>query len=145
MTKILAIDPGSSKCGIVIADLEEKIVYEAVVLQSNLLFEYLQRKYLFEKDYRFLIGNGTSSEKIIKILKKFASNVIIVDEKNTTFRAKERYFELFPLIGIKSLLPREIFLLNKNLDALAALIILEDHYKCKFDLLEDNYFKTWQK
>jgi len=42
-------------------------------------------------------------------------------------------------------MPREIFLLNKNLDAISALIILEDYYKTKFSLNQNIDFKTWQK
>ncbi len=145
MKKAFAIDPGISKCGIVIADLEKKIVHEALVLNSDLLFEYSKKTFLREKNIQFLIGNGTSSKKHLSDLKKFASDIVIVEEKNSTYRAKLRYFDLFPLRGIKSIFPREFFILNKNLDALAALIILEDYYKCKFDLSEGIVSKTWQK
>ena len=53
--------------------------------------------------------------------------------------------EIFPLFGIKSFLPREIFILNKNLDALAALIIMEDYFNIKFDNNEKINTKTWLK
>ena len=72
-------------------------------------------------------------------------NVIIAEEKNSTFRAKQRYFEIFPLLGIKCFLPREIFILNKNLDALAALIIMEDYFQVKFDFSKKIKTKTWLK
>ena len=75
----------------------------------------------------------------------FKKEVIIFEEKNTTFRAKERYFELFPISGLKFLIPREVFILNKNLDAISALIILEDYYKKKFTLNQDVDSKTWLK
>ena len=71
--------------------------------------------------------------------------MIIVEEKNSTYKAKKRYFEVFPLIGIKSFLPREIFILNKNLDAFAALIIMEDYYNCEFVFSKKICTKTWQK
>ena len=80
-----------------------------------------------------------------KELITFFPNLIIAEEKNSSYRAKQRYFELFPLKGIRSFLPREIFILNKNLDALAALIILEDYYKYKFDITEVIGIKTWLK
>ena len=103
MNKVLAIDPGISKCGIVIADIELKKVSE------------------------------------------FTPNLIIAEEKNSTLRAKERYFEIFPIKGLKKLLPREILILNKNLDALAALIIMEDYYKYKFEISDLTDTKTWLK
>jgi len=78
-------------------------------------------------------------------LNEFVPDLIIAEEKNSTYRAKKRYFEIFPLKGIRSFLPREIFILNKNLDALAALIILEDYLQIKFDVSEKIKTKTWLK
>tara|TARA_B100000524_G_scaffold71290_1_gene32793 strand:- start:182 stop:619 length:438 start_codon:yes stop_codon:yes gene_type:complete len=145
MSKVIAIDPGISKCGVVLADINERKVYEALVIKSNLLLEYAQKKYQKEKNLQFLIGNGTSCKNYIKDLKLISSNLIIAEERNSTYRAKQRYFEIFPLLGIKCFLPREIFILNKNLDALAALIIMEDYFKIKFYDSEKINIKTWQK
>ena len=86
MKKAFAIDPGISKCGIVIADLEKKIVHEALVLNSDLLFEYSKKTFLREKNIQFLIGNGTSSKKHLSDLKKFASEVINEGNTKTTFK-----------------------------------------------------------
>ena len=145
MSKVIAIDPGISKCGLVIADIKEKKVHKAIVIKSSLLLNYVKKIYQKEDKLQFLIGNGTSSKNHIKALNKIASNIVIAEEKNSTYRAKSRYFEIFPLEGLKSFLPREIFILNKNLDALAALIILEDYYKLKFDVTEIIGIKTWLK
>ena len=145
MSRVIAIDPGLSKCGVIVADIKEKRVYEAVVIKSNLLLKYVKKKYQSEENVRLLIGNGTSSKNYIKYLIQFEPDLIIAEEKNSTFRAKQRYFEIFPLLGIKSLLPKEIFILNKNLDALAALIIMEDYFQFKFDFSEKVKTKTWLK
>ena len=145
MPRVLAIDPGISKCGVVLADISEKKVYEAIVISSHLLYKFVKTKLQNEKKLQFLIGNGTSSKKYIKELKKLVPNTIIAEEKNSTFRAKQRYFEIFPLQGIKCFLPREIFILNKNLDALAALIIMEDYFQIKFECNEKIDTKTWLK
>ena len=145
MSKVIAIDPGISKCGVIIADIKEKKVYEAEVIKSHLLLKYVKKKYQSEKNVQLLIGNGTSSKNYIKYLNKFEPDLIIVEEKNSTYRAKQRYFDIFPLLGIKRFLPREIFILNKNLDALAALIIMEDFFNIKFDVSEKIMTKTWLK
>ena len=145
MSRVIAIDPGKAKCGVTIADLKEKKVFEAVVIKSNLLLIYLKKKHKKEKNIQFIIGNGTSSSKFIKDINDLSNNLIITEEKNSTYRAKQRYFEIFPLKGIKRILPREIFILNKNLDALAALVILEDYFKCKFEVSEKIKTKTWLK
>ena len=145
MHKVIAIDPGTFKCGITIAELKNKKVYEALVIQSNLLLKYAKKIYQEEDSLQFLIGNGTSSENLINALNQLVPNLIIVEEKNSTYRAKQRYFEIFPLQGLKTFLPREIFILNKNLDALAALIIMEDYYKCRFNVSNRIDTKTWLK
>tara|TARA_B100001029_G_scaffold40674_1_gene31638 strand:- start:467 stop:904 length:438 start_codon:yes stop_codon:yes gene_type:complete len=145
MSRVIAIDPGISKCGLTIADLKEKKVYEALVIKSNLLLKFLKKNYQNENNLEFLIGNGTSSKNYVKELRYLFPKLIIAEEKNSTYRAKQRYFEIFPLRGIKCFLPREIFILNKNLDALAALIIMEDFFKCKFDFSQKVDIRTWQK
>ena len=145
MNKVVAIDPGLSKCGVIIADIGEKKVYEAEVIQSDYLLKYVKNKNQNDLNLQFLIGNGTSSKNFITALNKIIPNLIIAEEKNSTYRAKERYFEIFPIRGIRNFLPREIFLINKNLDALAALIIMEDYYECKFQMSRLTSTKTWLK
>jgi RNase H-fold protein (predicted Holliday junction resolvase) len=145
MSIVIAIDPGLSKCGVVIADIKEKRVYEAVVIKSHLVLKYVKTKYQSEKNVQLLIGNGTGSKNYIKYLNKFEPDLIIAEEKNSTYRAKQRYFDIFPLIGIRCFLPRELFILNKNLDALAALIIMEDFFNIKFDVSKNIKTKTWLK
>ena len=145
MSRVIAIDPGNSKCGVIEANISEKKVYKAVVLSSHLLLEYVKKKYKKETDLLCLIGNGTSSKKYIKDLNQLLPNVIVAEEKNSTYRAKQRYFEIYPLKGIKCFLPKEIFIFNKNLDALAALIIMEDYFKVKFYFSEKINPKTWLK
>ena len=145
MNKAIAIDPGLSKCGLVVADIKQRKVNQALVIKSNYLLTYVKRFQEEEDKVQFLIGNGTSSQKYINTLNKFIPNLIIANETNSTVRAKERFFEIFPIKGLKNLLPREIFLLNKNLDALAALVIMEDYYSCKFEISRLISTKTWLK
>tara|TARA_A100001388_G_scaffold193696_1_gene146007 strand:- start:26 stop:463 length:438 start_codon:yes stop_codon:yes gene_type:complete len=145
MFKLLSIDPGKNKCGLVLAEISEKKVYKAIVIESKLLKDYVRNLNTVEDISKIIIGNGTTSRQIRKELDFFKKEIITFEEKNTTFRAKTRYFELFPISGLKSLLPREIFILNKNLDAISALIILEDYCKMKFTLSQNISFKTWLK
>ncbi len=145
MPKLISIDPGKSKCGLVLAEISEKKVYEAIILKSGLLDNYVRNLISNEDVSEIVIGNGTTSYEIREKLHFFKKEIITFEEKNTTYRAKARYFELFPICGFKLLLPREIFILNKNLDAISALIILEDYCKIKFTLNQNLDFKTWLK
>ncbi len=145
MGKLLSIDPGKRKCGLVLAEISEKKVYKAIILKSELIGDYVRDLDNYEDISKIVIGNGTSSREIIKKLDFFKKEINSFEEQNTTFRAKERYFELFPIRGLKFLIPREVFILNKNLDAISALIILEDYCKIKFSLNQNLDFKTWLK
>jgi len=145
MPRVISIDPGKSKCGLVLAEISEKKVYKAIILKSELLENYLRHLINVEDISQIIIGNGTSSKETREKLNFFKKEIITFEEKNTTFRAKSRYFELFPISGLKILLPKEVFILNKNLDAISALIILEDYCKIKFTLNQNIDFKTWLK
>ena len=145
MPRVITIDPGKSKCGLVIAEISEKKVFKAIILKSELLENYVRNLIAAEDISQIIIGNGTTSKEIREKLYFFKKEIITFEEKNTTFRAKARYFELFPISGLKFLMPREVFILNKNLDAISALIILEDYCKTKFTLNQNMDFKTWQK
>ena len=145
MTRVITIDPGKSKCGLVLAEISEKKVYEAIILKSELIENYVRDLNDVEDISKIIIGNGTTSRVIMKKLDFLKRKIITFEERNTTYRAKARYFELFPIKGIKLLIPREVFIINKNLDAISALIILEDYYKIKFTLNQNIDFKTWLK
>ena len=145
MFKLLSIDPGKIKCGLVLAEISEKKVYKAIIIESILLKDYVRNLDSIEDISKIIIGNGTTSREIRKELDFFKKEIITFEEKNTTFRAKTRYFELFPISGLKCLIPREVFILNKNLDAISALIILEDYCKIKFTLSQKIDLKTWKK
>jgi RNase H-fold protein (predicted Holliday junction resolvase) len=145
MPRVITIDPGKSKCGLVLAEVSEKKVYKAIILKSERLENYVRNLIAVEDISQIIIGNGTTSREIREKLYFFKKEIITFEEKNTTYRAKARYFEIFPISGLKFLMPREVFLLNKNLDAISALIILEDYCKTKFTLNQNIDFKTWLK
>ena len=145
MTKYICIDPGKCKCGLIFADFKSKRVMKAIVLESGYLVQNIKTFMGKDKNIKVLIGNGTTSKQHVKSLSFLENNLTIVEEKNTTYRSRQRYFEIFPIKGIKRFLPRDVFLRNINLDAISALVILEDYLNCKFTLNCDNLSKTWMK
>ena len=145
MLKIISIDPGKYKCGLVLAEINKKKVYKAIIIKSELVRDFVRNLNTVQDISKIIIGNGTTSKEIREKLDFFKKDIIIFEEKNTTYRAKSRYFELFPISGFKFLIPREFFIINKNLDAISALIILEDYCKIKFNLDQNTDFKTWMK
>ena len=145
MCKLIAIDPGKCKCGLVLVDINKKKVDQAIVINTEILPKYVKTLKRVENISKVIIGNGTTSKENIEKLKFIKKDLILFEEKNTTYRAKKRFFELFPIRGLKNLLPKELFIINKNLDAVSALIILEDYCNDKFTLSKDIDIKTWLK
>ena len=145
MFKVISIDPGKCKCGLILAEISEKKVYKAIILKTELLENFVRNLNTVENISKIIIGNGTTSKDIKEKLDFLNKEIITFEEKNTTYRAKTRYFELFPIKGFKNFIPREVFILNKNLDAISALIILEDYCKIKFSLDRNLDTKTWMK
>ena len=98
MSRVITIDPGKSKCGLVLAEISEKKVYEAIILKSELLKNYVRNLIAAEDISLIIIGNGTTSREIREKLHFFKKEIITFEEKNTTYRAKARYSNFFQLV-----------------------------------------------
>ena len=145
MLKLISIDPGKCKCGLVLVDINTKKVDQAIIINTQSLPEYVKNLHSFENVSKVIIGDGTTCKENLERLDFIKKDLIICGEKNTTFRAKERYFELFPITGLKMFIPKDFLILNKNLDAVSALIILEDYCNTKFTFSKNIDIKTWMK
>ena len=64
MPKVITIDPGRIKCGLVLAEISEKKVYKAIILKSEFLDNYVRNLITAEDISQIIIGNGTSSREI---------------------------------------------------------------------------------
>jgi len=83
MPRVITIDPGKSKCGLVLAEISEKKVYKAIILKSELLENYVRNLIIAEDISQIIIGNGTTSREIREKLHFFKKEIITFDEKNT--------------------------------------------------------------
>ena len=123
MFKLLSIDPGKYKCGLVVAEISEKKVYEAIILKSESLVDYVSNLVKAEDISKIIIGNGTNSKEIRVKLNFLKKEIITFEEKNSTYRAKARYFEIFPIRGLKFLI--QLLLMAKTI------YLIEDGYHLK--------------
>ena len=144
MSLLISIDPGNSKCGILLADIKNRVVIEAGIVPINSFFELLS---LFNKKYvidKVIIGNGTNSNYLVKELKKEKiNNLFFVNEKGSTFRARFRYWEIWPPKYLLSFFPKGLLFPPENLDAVVALILLEDFLNQKLTWPENVNLKVW--
>ena len=66
-----------------------------------------------------------------------------VNERGSTLRARFRYWEIWPPNYFIRWLPKEILFPPENLDAVVALILLEDFVKYNLSWPENVEIKIW--
>ena len=126
MSRVAGLDPGRSKCGLVLVDSASACVQTGLVLPRNNVVHQLERWRQEASLQLILIGNGTGSGGWLERLKPIAE-VQSVDEQGTTLRARRRYWQLWPAQGWRRLIPEGLRLPPTDLDAIAALVMVEDH------------------
>ena len=144
MSNILAIDPGKKKCGLLLADLDFGIVLYGRVVDYSAVIALIERWRSKEHFDSIILGNGTSSQFWQKKLKGLAP-IEVVEEKGTTLRARERYWELWPPGIWLRWLPRGLIVPSTHLDAVAALVLLEDYLNQKLEWPGHSDFRIWRE
>ncbi len=144
MNKVISIDPGHEKCGLLLADIDELKVISGKIVKKSFVMELLtswMKNYLIDL---IVLGNGTTSNYWqIKMQKYQAYPIKLVDEKMTTLRARSRYLELCPPKFPISLFPRSLILPPKNLDSVVSLILIEDYFEKQFEWKGPIEVRTW--
>ena len=144
MSIYISIDPGNKKCGVLLADCESGKVIKAGIAS---LSKFVDLVALWNQDYNIsniIIGNGTNSKYIEnKLNQKNIFKLNYVNERGSTLRARFRYWEIWPPNYFIRWLPREILFPPENLDAVVALILLEDFLKYTFSWPKSVNIKTW--
>ena len=132
MKRILSIDPGQKKCGVLQADMEDLVVISGKIVKSSSLIALINSWNETNPFDLILLGNGTTSKYWeSELLANQLSQVKLVDETSTTLRARWRYMELCPPKFILKWLPKTLLLPPENLDAVVALILIEDYFDKK--------------
>tara|TARA_B100000945_G_scaffold105522_1_gene83618 strand:- start:636 stop:1073 length:438 start_codon:yes stop_codon:yes gene_type:complete len=144
MSLFISIDPGSKKCGLLLADFKSGKVIEAGIASINKFSDLVS---LWNEDYiisKVIIGDGTNCKYIENELKrKNILNFDYINEKGSTLRARFRYWEIWPPNFFIRCLPKQILLPPENLDAVVALILLEDFLEYSFTWPEKVDIKIW--
>ena len=122
---LAALDPGRSKCGLVRTDPGRTHLDEALILDPAGCRAALIRWHQQQPLAGVVLGNGTGSRQWQRDLAGLALPVLLVDEWGTTLAARQRYWQLWPSQGWRRLVPMGLRLPPRDLDDLAAQILLE--------------------
>lgn len=127
---VLAIDPGASKCGMALVQrdgdgnlqlLWRKVSPRAAVVAN---IEEASEVQAFSV---LIIGSGTTSKSLLEIIRQaFPSvGILVVDEKDTTMQARERYWEHVQRRGWRKLMPASFQVPPEAFDDFVAMILAE--------------------
>ena len=122
---LAALDPGRSKCGLVRTDSRRLQVEEALILPPEQCRDMLAAWHDQGLLVAVVLGDGTTSRSWCRTLAGLQIPTRLVDEWGTTLAARERYWQLWPARGWRRLLPRGLRVPPRQLDDLAAQVVLE--------------------
>ncbi|MDD4160146.1 MAG: endonuclease [Synergistaceae bacterium] len=135
------IDPGRYKIGIAFAE-GDRLLFSAIIPKSSedILYNSLKEKNWEALDQwkkegntkclegleleKICLGNGTSSEEISSRLEG-TCDLEITDEYGTTLKGREMYWKLHPPKGFWKLVPRSLRTPPRDIDDLAAWMIIK--------------------
>lgn len=127
---VLAIDPGTDKCGLALVrrspDGELELKWRKIVARADVV--QAMRELEGEHPFSMLIvGSGTGSKVLCTEIREAfpALGVLLVDERDTTLHARERYWEFNPRRGWRRLLPASLQVPPEPVDDFVAYILAE--------------------
>ena len=139
---VAGLDPGLSKCGLVLANRLAQQIQQAAILCPSQTLSWLQ--YWQTQGLRTLvIGNGTGSKPLLSRLGDLDLTLELVDERGTTLAARQRYWELFPPRGLAKLIPLGLRIPPRDLDDLAAQLLLERQLGHRLQRQVEPVLRTW--
>jgi RNase H-fold protein (predicted Holliday junction resolvase) len=134
MAPILGIDPGTRKCGYAVIETALSPPLALGIVEVEKLGARLAELTALFTIRAVALGGGTHAEVIGDMVRAAGLPLTIVDETETTLRARARYFQAHPPVGWKRFVPRGLLLPPCPIDDFAALLIaerfLEHEKKC---------------
>lgn len=135
---LLAIDPGRAKCGLAVVQGPDPIFcLERKIVETERLTLAVGELLIRRPDVQqILLGNATHSATLRKALVAAFPTIPLelVDEWNTSVRAKARYVAENPAPGWRRLLPASMRSPEVPYDDYAALLLAEDYFLENLDI-----------
>lgn len=128
---IIGFDPGRDKCGLAVMDNHKEILFRSVVDSSRAiaLIQDLIAKY---SPSLLVMGNQTTSKQWKAQLEDNINlSIILVDEKNSSLEARDRYWSFNPPQGFGKLMPLGLRVPPEPIDDIVAVILIERYWQTK--------------
>lgn len=138
---LAAVDPGRSKCGVVLAELAGPSLLAAAILppeETGILLGRWRDQGLEE----VLLGDGTGSADWRRRLAAAGLAVQLVEERGTTLEARRRYWDLEGSRHWRRWLPAGLRLPPRDIDDVVAQLLLERRLGCR---LQRPALEVWRR
>jgi RNase H-fold protein (predicted Holliday junction resolvase) len=122
---ILGIDPGTRKCGYAVLTKPGEAPATIGIVDAGSLAGMVTELLMQYPIEAIALGSGTNAPPLAAQIAGCGVPVHIVDERETTLRARARYFDDHPPRGWKRWVPRGMLLPPRPIDDYAALLIAE--------------------
>lgn len=123
---ILGFDPGRDKCGLALGENTGNILLHKVIT-SDIVIATIQQWCMDYDVAQIVMGNQTTSKQWRDKLRKNFANIpiMMVDERNSTLEARDRYWELYPPRGFMRLVPKGMRIPPRPIDDIVAILLIE--------------------
>lgn len=122
---ILGFDPGRDKCGIAITDKQGRVKYHQVIESEAVISAIQALSGQFQLEL-IVMGNQTTAKDWRKRLENNLSlPIIMVDERNSSLEARDRYWQMYPAQGLRRLIPLGMRLPPRPIDDIVAILLIE--------------------
>ncbi|WP_299487587.1 Holliday junction resolvase RuvX [Acaryochloris sp. IP29b_bin.137] len=124
---ILGLDPGRDKCGLAVMGADHVVHWHQVITAAQVI-ESIETLYQTYPISLLVMGNQTTSrEWDQKLRHHFSSSLrmVKVDERYSTLEARSKFWQMYPPKGLGGLIPRRLRSINRPIDDIVAIILIE--------------------
>jgi RNase H-fold protein (predicted Holliday junction resolvase) len=127
---IIAIDPGTKKCGYAVVDSNLSVLQRKVAVTEKIT-ESVRESFRVYKAEKIILGNGTNYKQIEKKLRENFPQlkIILIEEDFSTLEARKKYFEAHPPRGIFKIIPLSLRVPPCHYDDFVAVLLAEKYFR----------------
>jgi RNase H-fold protein (predicted Holliday junction resolvase) len=123
----LGFDPGRDKCGMAVLETNHCVHYHEVILSDDATEKLVSLCQQFPIE-QLIIGNQTTAKQWKAQLEKMLLRPIpitMVDERNSSVEARDRYWQMYPPQGLTRLIPQGLRVPPRPIDDIVAILLIE--------------------
>jgi len=127
---IIAIDPGTKKCGYAVVDYNLSVLQRKVI-STDKIAETIEDSLNIYQVNKIILGNGTNYKQIEKKLREYFPQlkIILIEEEFSTLEARGKYFKAHPPRGIFKLIPLSLRVPPGHYDDFVAVLLAEKYFR----------------